>query len=90
MFEQQGIVRAGEHDGVGALRAVGHEARLDLAADRPVIDRLARERSLGQRGEPRRADEGEVAALAEVTNQYLRVFARDRRLGAEHGDALRL
>ena len=42
-----------------------------------------------ERGEMRRADQRDVAALAEIADQRAGVFALHRRLGAEHRDALR-
>ena len=77
---------AGEHDGVGAPPVPLDEARRDLAGDVGVVDRGVVQRGLGEPGEMRRADQGDVAALAEIADQRAGVFALHRRLGAEHRD----
>ena len=49
--EQQRIMRAGEHDRVGAPAAVVDEAGRDLGRDGGVVDRARRAARLGERGE---------------------------------------
>ena len=88
--KQQRVVRAGEHDGVGALppsstKQGAISAR--IAASSTGSPASAASASVARR---RRPDQREVAALAEIADQRVGVFARDGRLGAEHGDELRL
>src|SRR5690349_3671967 len=46
MLKQQGVVRAGEHDRVGALGTVLHEAGGDFGSDLRFVDQMTRERRL--------------------------------------------
>ena len=86
--EQQRVMRAGEHDGVGAAPVAVDEAGRDLGRDRRISGRRAVELGLGVGGEPRRADQRHLGAVAEVADQRAGVFARHRGLGAEHRHAL--
>ena len=87
-LDQQRIMRAGEHDGIGA-RAVIAKARRDLGAKRVVADRRAVKLRLGIGGERLRSDQRDAAIAGIIADQRAGIFARDRRLGAEHGNAAR-
>ena len=77
-LEQQRIMRAGEHDGVGAPAVRVDEAAGDLGLDGRVGDRLRRQLGFGEAGEPRRADQRDVAAGGEFADQRAGIFARRR------------
>ena len=62
------------------------EARRDFGRNLLVADIAARQRGLGQRCELRGADQRHLAALGEIADQRMSVFALDRALGAEHGN----
>ena len=87
-FEQQRIMRAGQHDRVGAPAVFLDETAGDFCCDRPVGDRCAGKFGLGISGEPRRADQMHVAAGREFADQRARIFASDSRLCAEHSHPL--
>ena len=88
--DQQRIMRAGEHHGVGAAAVRIDEAGGDLGLDGGIDDGRAGELGLGEGGEPRRADQHHIAAGGEFADQRAGIFAADGRLRAEHGDALAL
>ena len=75
---------AGKHDGVGAAAIALDEAGRDLPRDGGILDRRAVELRLGEGGEPRSPDEGNFAAIGEIADQGVGIFALDRCLGAEH------
>src|SRR5262249_57464293 len=87
-LEQQRIVSAGEHDGVGAPPAGIDETGRDLLRDQIIGDGRATELGLREARKPRRADQRDVAAVGEVTDQRTGIFAADRPFGAEHRHAL--
>ena len=88
--EQQRIVGAGQHDGVGAILAVSDKAGGKLGYDILVAHVVATEGGFGERGEFRRSDQRHFAALREIIDQPPGVFALDGALGAEHRHAFGL
>ncbi len=89
-FQQQRIMRAGQHDGVGAGRvagAVADEAGRELGRDVLVAHALAAEGGFRQRGELAGADQRHLAALRKIRDQLAGVFPLHGAPGAEHRDA---
>ena len=90
---QERIVRAGEHDDVGAPPFNLHEARRDLLA-RSRRGRSARRASAASASarQLRRADQPHVAGLRKALDQLARIVALHRAGRGEHRDdaALRL
>src|SRR5262245_11065064 len=75
---------ASEDNRVSASIAGRHEARRDLPADGLILDYRTTQRSFGEPGQMRRADQGNIAAFAEIPNQGTGVLPLHRRLGAEY------
>ena len=73
-MQQQRIVGAGQHDGVGALGVVA-EAGRDLGADFRIAGRRAVEFGLGIAGERGRADQRYFAILRIIANERAGIFA---------------
>ena len=88
-LEQKRIVRAGEHDRVGAPAVSVDEAARYFAGNCGVGDRGAREFGFGAGSEPCRADQVHVAPGTEFADKCMGIFAPDGCLRAEHGNALR-
>ncbi len=89
-LQQKRVMRAGQHDRVGAEAIAFPEAGHDLVGDIGFVDRLAAQEFLRQHRQPPRTDQRHVAALAEIANKRPGIFARHGGLGAEHRDQLRL
>ena len=81
-------MRAGQHDGVRA-RAIVAKAGIDFGSDPRIAYRRAGEFCFRVTGECFRPDERHFAIVGVVADQRMRIFARDRRLGAEDGDTAR-
>src|SRR6478736_9717815 len=84
-IDQQWIMRAGQHDGVGARRivlALPNKTWREFGRYPEVVDLDAAQCRLGQRSKLRRADQRHFAALREIADQRLGVFALDGTLGA--------
>ena len=82
-------MRAGEHDLIGAPRRPLDKARRDFARDLGLVDRLAAQEALGERGEARRADQRHLAIAGEIAHQRAGVVARDRAGRRQHADQAR-
>ncbi len=81
--QQQRIVGAGQHHGVGARGAVD-EARRNLGGDGGIADGVAVQCRFRQGRQVGGADQGDVAPLGEIADQGLGVLPPHRALGAEH------
>ncbi len=79
-------MRAGKHDGVGAL-AVIDEGRRDFVPQRGVADRHAGKVVFGIARQFLRAHQRDLAIARVVANERTGIFALHRRLGAKDGDA---
>ena len=66
---------AGKHDGIGAPAVGLDEAGRDLDGDLAVCHGRALQIGLRQAGELGRADQRDVAAIGEVANERVGVFA---------------
>ena len=80
--EQQRIVRAGEHYGVGTPAVSIREAWINFGGDLGIVRRIARKFSFRETGEPRRADEAHVATGRKLADQRAGIFAAYSRLRA--------
>ena len=84
--DQQRIVRAGEHDAIGAPAVLLDEAGRHLGGDFGLVDRLSAHRGFGDRRETRRSDQRHLAIGRVVADQRLRIVARHRAARREHAD----
>ena len=81
---------AGQHDGIGAGSVTSDKAGGKFGSDILVAHVAAAEGGFGERGEFGRSHQRHLAALREIVDQPLGVFALDGALGAEHRHAFGL
>src|SRR5437763_10453125 len=86
--DQQGIMRAGEHDRVGSFVLVA-KAGGDFGAQGGIVDRATMQLGLRISRKLFRSDQIDHAVLRVIANEGASIFALDGGFGTQHGDALR-
>src|SRR6185437_3583758 len=91
-IEQQWIMRAGEHDRVGArclVLAAADKTGRELGKNIVIADVVAAQSAFGERGQLRRTHQRHLATSCEIADQPPRIFALDRAPRAEHRNPAR-